>query len=135
MTTSLFAAQESVYGALTASSTLQGLIGNPARVYDSVPAVATYPYLTLGDVLVRDYDTKEQSGFEQTIVLHAYSRYRGRQELKAIMQAAYDALHNASLTVTGATFVTCQFQQASTSLDNDGLTSHGVMRFRLVVQH
>ncbi len=135
MTVSLFAAQESVYGALTNDAGVQALLGDPARVYDSVPAAAIYPYATLGDVLIREFDTKDQTGFEQTVVLHIWSRYRGRKELKDIMQAIYDVLHNGALTVTGANFVSCAFQQASTTLDNDGLTLHGVMRFRLIVQH
>lgn len=135
MTSSLFAVQEAVYAALNTNSTLQNLIGNPARLYDVVPPAAIFPYVTLGDVTIREFDTKDQSGFEQVVVLHAWSRYRGRKELKQIMQAMYDALHYANVTVTNANVVVSQFQSASTVQENDGLTLHGVMRFRIVVQH
>jgi Protein of unknown function (DUF3168) len=135
MTSSLFSVQEAVYGTLTSNVPLQGLLGNPARLYDVVPPAATFPYATLGDITIREFDTKDQTGFEQTIVLHMWSRYRGRKELKQIMQAIYDALQNAPLTVNGANYVSCQFQSASTNQENDGLTLHGVMRFKIIVQH
>lgn len=135
MMTSLFAVQEAVYGALTSSTALQALIGNPARLYDVVPPSATFPYATLGDVLIKQFDTKDQYGFDQSLVLHVWSRYRGRKELKQIIQTIYDVLHNATLNVTGANVVMCQFQSASTAQENDGLTLHGILRYRIIVQH
>lgn len=135
MTTSLFAVQEAVYGTLSADTALQALIGSPARLYDMVPPAAAFPYITLGDITLRDFDTKDRTGFEQVMVLHIWSRARGRKEAKQIMQALYDALHRADLTVSGADAVSCQFQAASTAMESDGITLHGVMRFRVVVQH
>jgi hypothetical protein len=135
MTTSLFAVQEAVYRALTSSAPMQTLAGNPARLYDVVPPAALFPYITLGDVLIKQFDTKDQNGFEQLLVLHVWSRYRGRKELKQIIQTIYDVLHNATLTVSGANYVSCQFQSASTAQENDGLTLHGILRYRIVVQH
>jgi hypothetical protein len=135
MTTSLFAVQEAVYGALTSSTAVQALIGNPARLYDVVPPASVFPYATLGDVVIKEYDTKDQTGFEQSLTLHVWSRYRGRKELKQIIQTIYDVLHNAALSVTGANYVSCQFQSASTLQENDGLTLHGIVRYRIIVQH
>jgi hypothetical protein len=135
MSVSLFAAQEAVYAALSASGVLQGMIGNPVRLYDMVPPAAAFPYVTLGDISARDYDTRDRDGFEQIVILHVWSRARGRKELKTIMQAVYDTLHHASLTLTGADFVSCRFQSAVTQQERDGLTLHGVMRFRIIVQH
>ncbi|NDE91386.1 MAG: DUF3168 domain-containing protein [Alphaproteobacteria bacterium] len=135
MTTSLFAVQEAVYGALMSSAVLQALIGSPARVYDVVPPSSLFPYVTLGDVVIKQFDTKDQTGFEQMLTLHVWSRYRGRKELKQITQTIYDVLHHAALTVTGANYVSCQFLAASTAQENDGLTLHGILRYRIVVQH
>jgi hypothetical protein len=135
MTGSLFAAQEAVYARLMSDAPLQALIGDPARIYDLVPPDAAFPYLTLGDVTVREFDTKDRTGFEQTFLLHVWSRQRGRKELKAILQAVFDRLHQSALSVTGADAVSCQFLSCSVGAENDGLTLHGVMRFRIVVQH
>jgi hypothetical protein len=100
-----------------------------------VPPAAVFPYVTLGDVLIKHYDTKDQTGFEQMLVLHVWSRYRGRKELKQIIQTIYDVLHNAALMVTGANYVSSQFQSASTVQESDGLTLHGILRYRIIVQH
>lgn len=135
MTASLFATQEALYGALSADSNLQTLLGAPARIYDVVPPSAVFPYVTLGDLTLRDYDTKEATGFEQICIFHIWSRYRGRKELKQIMQGLYDVLHRATLTLTGASASSCQFQSASTNVESDGLTLHGTMRFRLLTHH
>ena len=135
MTTSLFAVQESVYGALTSSTALQSLLGSPARCYDMVPPAAIFPYVTFGDVVVKEYDTKDQTGLEQLLTLHVWSRYRGRKELKQIIQTIYDVLHNTALTVTGVNYVSCMFQSASTVQENDGLTLHGILRYRIIIQH
>jgi hypothetical protein len=135
MSSSLFAAQEAVYAQLMSDAPLQALIGTPARIYDVVPPDAQFPYVTLGDMTVRDFDTKDRTGFEQVCVLHAWSRYRGRKELKSILQAIFDRLHQAALSVAGGDFVSCQFLSCSVGAENDGLTLHGVMRLRIVVQH
>lgn len=135
MTTSLFATQEAVYSALTASAALQALIGNPARVYDVVPPAAVFPYVTLGDISIRDFDTKDRLGFEQLHVIHVFSRSRGRKELKQVMQTIYDVMHRTNVSVTGADLVNCQLLSALTQQDNDGLTLRGTLRFRIVVQH
>ncbi len=135
MSASLFAAQEALYGKLVADAGVQAKLGNPARVYDMVPADAAFPYLTLGDATLNVFDTKDSTGFEQTVVLHAWSRARGRKETKDILQAVYDCLHRAELTVSGARFVDCALQSGAIGIEKDGLTLHGVMRFRVVVQH
>lgn len=135
MTTSIFAVQEAVYARLVADAALQTLIGIPPRLYDMVPPAAVFPYVTLGDVAVRDYGTKDGTGFEQNITLHAYSRTRGRKEVKQMLQSIYDSLHRAVFTVTGANFTDCTFLSASTQLENDGLTLHGIIRFRIIIQH
>jgi hypothetical protein len=100
-----------------------------------VPPAAIFPYATLGDVVIRDFDTKDQTGFEQFLTLHIWSRYRGRKELKQIIQTVYDILHNSALMVSGANAVSCQFQSASTLQENDGLTLHGILRYRIIIQH
>ncbi len=135
MSGSLFAVQETLYAALAADTAMRALIGNPTRLYDVVPPGAIYPYVTLGEMTAREFDTKDQTGFEQNVTFHIWSRYRGRKELKEIMQAIHTLLHTASLSVTGANFVNCRMISAATNLEADGLTLHGVMRYRIVVQH
>jgi hypothetical protein len=43
----------------------------------------------------------------------------------------YDSLHRASLTVTGYDVVGIDQELSETFIDADGLTRHGVQRFRI----
>src|SRR3990172_8595728 len=133
MSDSLLAVQPAVYVALAAAAVVKAQVGDPARVYDAVPMNTTYPYIELGEVTARDFATKTTDGMEQTITLHAWSRYSGRKQVKDILKAIYDTLNNASLTVTGHTLVLCRFEFADTVREEDGLTYHGVTRYRLIV--
>ena len=133
MADSLFAAQASIYSALAGAAAVQAQVGNPARVYDHVPINTTYPYIELGEVTARDFATKTTDGMEQTITLHAWSRYAGRKQVKDILKAIYDTLNNAALSISGSTLVLCRFEFADTMREDDGLTYHGVARYRLIV--
>jgi hypothetical protein len=65
--------------------------------------------------------------------MHIWSQYRGRREIKTIMKSVYDLLHNTAISVTGASLVNVRQEFSTTLAENDGITRHGVMRFRAVV--
>ena len=134
MNDALFAAQQSVMNALSASTEVQAFLGSPARLYDHVPPSAVFPYVVYGPTHVTPHDTKTETGFEQVIVLNIWSRYRGGKDTRDIFQAIYDALHRATLSVTGQVFLSCEFHSADFSLDSDGLTYHAAARFSLLTQ-
>jgi hypothetical protein len=134
MTDALFNAQEAIYAALAASGEIQGLLGDPPNIYDHVPPGATFPYVAFGPLHVLPYDTKTEIGFEQVVTLNVWSRYRGSKEAKDITQAAYDALHQAVLTVSGEVFLLCEFHGADLAPLDDGLTYHAAVRFSLITQ-
>jgi len=121
--------QEAVYAALNNSVTLSALISD---VYDDVPATAAFPYVVIGESTAIMWDTKSTLGVESTVTVHTWSRYRGRKETKLIQQAIYDILHNQELSITGYNSVYCFLDFEENFLDEDGLTRHGVSRYRLV---
>ena len=125
--------QQTVFTTLTGNAGIQVLLGSPARVYDHVPTDATFPYLTIGDDTAREAGAKTFEGQEITLTLHAWSRQRGRNQTKDILAAAYTALHDQSLSLTGGTLVNLRYEFSDTFLDTDGLTYHGVARYRAVV--
>ena len=49
------------------------------------------------------------------------------------MAKVYDLLHNVNLSVTGASLVNIREEFTSTLMDSDGITRHGIMRFRVVI--
>jgi hypothetical protein len=89
--------------------------------------------VTVGDDTTLDWDTDTSLGKEATITIHTWSRYRGRTELKQIQGLVYNALHLVNLNVVGYDTVQCLSEFSETFLDPDGLTRHGVQRFRLII--
>jgi hypothetical protein len=125
-----FELQKAIYSALNGDAALSALV---TGVYDDVPEGTAYPYVVLGEDTGINFGSKTLDGLEYTLTIHAWSQYRGRKEVKEIMEAIYDALHDASLSVTDATLVNIRQEFETTLMDADGLTRHGVMRFRAVV--
>ncbi len=123
-----------VHSALTGDAALQGFLGNPARVYDHVPQDSTFPYLVTGEAQVGPFDTKTEAGMEQRLTIHTWSRYRGLKETKQIMAAVTAALDGQNLAVSGHALILLRHESSATFLDPDGLTRHGVQRFRAVTQ-
>lgn len=134
MTDALFNAQQALYNALAASGSVQSLLGSPPRIYDHVPPGATFPYMAFGAIHAQPYDTKTEIGFEQIITLDIWSRYRGSKEAKDIMQAAYDALHRAALSISNEIFLLSEFHSADLVLENDGITYRAAVRFSIITQ-
>ena len=131
---SLAALQDAIYAALAGSATVQALIGGPARLYDHVPEDAAFPYVELGEVSARRFDSTSRSGLDCALTLNVWSRYGGRREAKQILDAIYGVLHDGSLSVAGNAHVLTSFQSAETRRDADGLTYHGIARYRVIVQ-
>ncbi len=132
MTDAMFAAQDAVYDTLQANAGVQAVLGNPTRVYDHVPTNAVFPYLTLGETSVTAYDVKEGTGMDAVMTLHVWSRYRGHKEVKDILKAVHAALHRATFSVAGQNFIDCRFESAETVQEADGLTYHGIARYRIL---
>ena len=124
------ALQQTVFNALDQSSTLQNLVTD---VYDFVPESTAFPYVKIGEQTMVDNGTKDKKGSDFTIEVHTFSRYRGSVEIKNIMSVVYDILHESSLSVSGASLVNMRFEFSDIIKENDGLTTHGVQRFRAFV--
>ena len=122
--------QQTVFNALDQSSTLQNLVTD---VYDFVPESTAFPYVKVGEQTMVDNGTKDKKGSDFTIEVHTFSRYRGSVEIKNIMSVVYDILHESSLSVSGASLVNMRFEFSDIIKENDGLTTHGVQRFRVFV--
>lgn len=138
--------QKSVYLALRASTNLSALLAKDVNdktksaIYDNVPEAvdsgsdSVFPYVTIGDDTALEWDTDTSVGKEATLTIHSWSRYRGRKEVKQIQGAIYDVLHLSNLIITGYYSVLMRSEYSETLVDPDGLTRHGVQRFRLIME-
>mgnify|MGYP003109840586 CR=1 FL=1 len=116
--------QKSIFSTLSGDSTLDGLIGNN-KILDDVPQGTDYPYVQIGE--------EDKDGQEYTLTIHIWSRYRGNKETKEIAERIYTLLHNSAISVSGASLANIRNEFFTVLVDDDGLTRHGVMRFRAIV--
>ena len=123
--------QTTVYNALLANNPLTTKLGGN-NIYDFVPENTAFPYVKIGDQTMVDDGTKTKKGTDFTLMIHTFSRYRGSKEIKEIMSLVYDVLHESSLSVSGA-MNNMRFEFADIIKENDGLTTHGMQRFRVFV--
>lgn len=117
----------------TLNNNVTGVSSAKIPIYDDVPEGSVYPYVVIGEETATNNGTKTLDGVEHTLTLHAWSQYRGRREIKEIMQSVYEKLHNTAITVTGASLVNIRQEFSNTLEEQDGITRHGVMRFRAVM--
>ena len=126
-----FALQSTIYSTLNNDNTLTNTLG--AGVYDEVLENAAYPFVALGEETAVDYSTKDLNGGEFTINIHVWSQYKGAKQTKEIMDRIHDLLHDSSLSVSGFNLINLRFEFSDILRDPDGVTRHGVMRFRAII--
>ena len=123
---------KAVYAALVADAGVGALVGD--RIHDAAPRNAVFPYVGIGDVQTADWSTGTERGAEHRLTLHAWSRTPGKAEALAVLEAVRAALDDAALDLDGHALVSLRFDWASAARDPDGLTWHGVVRFRAVTE-
>ena len=124
--------QQAIYDKLTADLAVP--------VYDDVPQSidsglsSDFPYITIGEDSFTYLDTDDTNRVSVSIAVHVWSRYQGRSEVKAIQDQIFNSLHRATLAAAGYKFITITQSSASSFLDNDGQTRHGVQDFYLILE-
>lgn len=133
MSDAAWALQTAIRTHLSGDDAIKSLIGDPPRIYDAPPKGAAFPYLVIGEGRLSDWSGVD-GGMVHDLRLAAYCKYAGRLEVKAIMTAVYDALHEAELPLTGHRLINIRFVFADALRRRDGESYEGVMRYRAVTQ-
>lgn len=121
--------QKAVYARLSGDATLVTTLG--ARVYEDVPDSAAFPYVAIGDDTEAPNDTMGVTGRDSTITIHSWSQYRGKKQIKEIQNRVDALLDRWSPSLTGWNAVQMLQEFFETFMDPDGITRHGVSRYRL----
>jgi hypothetical protein len=127
------AIQQAIYDALSADAGVTALLG-AGKIFDSVPQGTAYPYVTIGDDNFDDAGSHSSPGVSAKVVIDTWTQYSGRKQAKAIQDAIYDRLHEGDLAVAGHHFVLCRQEFSTVMKDDDGITHHGVQRFRVITR-
>lgn len=133
MTVHSWELQKTVFSALNSGNITDYESTSITGVFDDVPQGTAYPYIVVGEETAIDVSSKDKDIFEHTLTVHVWSQYRGRRDIKVIMKQVHDILHDSSLTVSGGSMVNMRQEFQTTLLEGDGITRHGVIRFRAVV--
>lgn len=124
-----WALQQAVYTRLSGDATLTSTLG--AAVYDHAPDGSNFPYVVIGDVTETPRDTMGTTGRDATLTVHTWSQYAGSKQVKEIQSRVDELLDRWKPTVTGWTSVNMQQEFFETFRDPDGITRHGVSRYRI----
>lgn len=120
--------QEALYRVLTNDSTLMSLVSG---VYDFVPENVSGTYITIGDDEFEPWDTMGTRGSIVTHEIHIFDEgSRGRATVKKVMRQLYNTLHYGSITISGYDHIGTQFEFEASYQEEDGLTYHGVQRYK-----
>ena len=117
--------QTQLYGALTAALA-------PVPVVDYAGPNQEYPYATIGEFIAAPADTLAEQGADMELTVHLWSREPGMQECQQMMTATRDALDRQRFAAGGFHWVDTIWQNGQTLREPDGLTRHGILRFRVL---
>ena len=118
---------KAVYVALDATTGLTGIIS------ESLSNADPFPKIWIEDGGADDWSNKDDNGLEAFINLHVGSQKEGTKEIRGLMDKCHSALHNVDLVLANGQSVLCQFLRHDVVIDSDGITRHGIMRFKLLV--
>jgi hypothetical protein len=121
-----FTLQQALYTLLSEDSEILSIV---TEVYENPSPVIAYPYLVFGSLTALDWSTKTTSGLQTVVPIHAYSQ-TSKKEVIEIINRVYDLLLSGPLTLDGHDLVAMRFEFSEITLENDGVTYHGVIRFR-----
>lgn len=124
--------QGAIVTALKADGDVAALVG--ARIYDRIPPAPDFPYVSYGsDQVLQDDPGDCGAGYEVFVTLDVWSRAVGQPQMKRIGGAIRSRLHDAELDLDGNRLVLLEHRGTRYLDDPDGLTHHGVLEFRALV--
>ena len=125
--------QAAVFAALSADSTLAGLVGT--AIYDAVP-LGTLPsiYVRLGSETARDASDVTGAGAVHRITVSVITTQPGFAGAKAATAAISDLLHDADLTLSRGRLVSLRFLRASARRTDAAASRQIALTFRARVQ-
>lgn len=91
-----------------------------------------YPFVNIDPIQTVDDDTINTTGFEATVQIISYSRYRGTKEINDLIDNIYSALHQWEMPNTSSYAIGNLIEQSRNVFTQpDGLTRNSVQTFLL----
>lgn len=108
-------------------------------VWDHYPTAADLPLIQIGDIDGTDFSTKTGLGWELDATVHCWTDGRARSTTRAIQSQIENLLDSRRATATAlapAGFTVTLIHQVYVSVtpEPDGVSMHGVQRFRALLE-
>lgn len=134
--------QRVVYNALVASSLFNALAQTPTvRVFEQVPLPSPsidpdtqFPYITIGHDRWQDWGSAVSDGISVDLAIHTWTRRGGAKDAKTYQDEVQRILHHCNLTMNNQRMVLCRLDTAELDIEPDGVTHHGIQRFRVLIE-
>lgn len=128
------AMQAAMSAALDADAGVLAALGGAANVFDRAPDPLVYPHVRIGQQLCNGDDNGCGLAWELYETVHIFSQTSSpRSEVNAIAAAVRAVLVEGALAPAGFTIVDAQFESLRTMMEQDGLTAHGVLEVRYLI--
>lgn len=102
------------------------------NVHGHVPQnEAVYPYVVVDSMSLNNNDSDSEFAYDASVTVHVFSKYKGESETAGIQKQIYDAVHRQPLTTASYKVSGVHQEYSEIMMDNDGITRHGVQRYRL----
>lgn len=129
--------QTAIYQRLTADAGVQALVGT--RIFDRrpdpSPASSDFPCITFGSGDYVPDDADCITARDETMQLDCWTRDGGRlRSVRALADAVKAALHGYEIELATNACLEMRVTMVRSLLDPDGLTGHGVVQVRCLVE-
>lgn len=125
-----------LYTQLSGHAPLTALIG-AGKVFNGVKDGTPLPYVDIGEETATDYGAVSIDAQEHTQTVHVWTEQplnggSARLQCLQIVAAVRAALHEQVLSLSSGTLCNLRCEYRETLRDPDGVSWHGVLRFRAV---
>lgn len=109
-------------------------------VYDAAPQAkdggnaGAFPFVTIGEIVIAQFDTNTETGFDFVARIHTRSRSAGMREAKEIQGQIYARLHRGTLTIPDYNFIQMDRENSFVDRVADG-SFHGVCEYRGLIEY
>lgn len=125
--------QKVIFDRLVADTGVHAIVGD--RIYDNAPPDAVFPYVSFGPSDVTEDDAECITGRIETVQIDCWARSNARiNAVKPLADAVKAALHLFAGSMTTHALVEMRVDLMRVFMDADGLTAHGVVQLRCLVE-
>lgn len=131
MSDSTLEVQKAVVAAVKAAGAYTAIAST--RFYDNPPQDPDFPYAHIESVDAgKAIETDGGDGWECFIRIDTWSRKPGRVQCNQMMTAIAGAIHDVALSLDTQNLIIGELATQNDIRDGDGVTRHGIQRFRFV---